>query len=171
MLRNPYIAGVERFEAPFFTSRQANEPFHPLEQAAHFCMLLWQQFQPELRTIRYTLTCDRLADTTIEFSQQPRYDELIDFDLRDAQQIDIEFISLHPSATGKDLPAHVAQKDEHFPAFLEVFIPLCHQQPQPRDLSPEDTSKGHLVIWCRPNLLPKVTSLWERAASLLVNPS
>jgi hypothetical protein len=171
VLRNPYIAGVERFEAPFSIDRQTSEPSQRLEQAAQFCLLLWEQFQSDLRAMRYTLNCDRQDDTTIEFAQQPPYAELIEFDLHDAQQIDIECISQQASATGKDLPAHSSPKDEHFPAFLEVFIPLSLQMPQPKTLSPEDASGGHLVIWCRPNLLPKVTSLWERAASLLANPS
>ena len=171
MLRNPYIAGVERFEAPFSTHRQTSDPSQRLEQVAQFCLLLWEHFQAELRAMRYTLNCDHQDDTTFEFVQQPSYAQLIEIDLRDAQQIDIECISQQPSATGKDLPARSTSKDEHFPAFLEVFIPLSHQMPQPRMLSPEEASGGYLVIWCRPNLLPKVTSLWERAASLIANPS
>ncbi len=178
MLRNPYIAGVERFEVPFSTIPQANEPSHPIEQAAQFCLLLWQQFQPELRLVRYTLNRDYQADTTREFTRQPRLDELLNFDLQDAQQIDIELIS-QQAAIGRNQPANFAQRDEYFPAFLEAFIPLRRNHPQPGTTSFEygsedvfePASASHLVIWCRPNLLPKVTTLWERAAALLVNPS
>jgi hypothetical protein len=169
VLRNPYIAGVERFEAPFSTSRQTSEPSQFLERAAHFCLLLWQQFQPDMRTMRYTLNRDYLADITIEYTQQPRFDELVHFEARDIQQIDIEFISQHPAATGRDLHPHFGQRDEHFPAFLEVFIPLRQSHPQPGTASPEYFAEGHLVIWCRPNLLPKITALWEYAATLLIN--
>ncbi len=168
MLRNPYIAGVERFEAPFFTNNQPGEPAHRIEQAAHFCLLLWQQFQPELRTMRYTLNCDHLADSTKEFAQLPRYDELIPLDTDDAQQIDIEFISQQPAPTGRDLHPRFAQSDDYFPAFLEVFIPLRHHQP-PESSSPDRPAQDRLVIWCRPGLLAKVTTLWEHAATLLVN--
>lgn len=166
MLRNPYIVGVERFEAPVFSSDQS---FSRIEQTAHFCLLLWQHFQPELRTMRYTLNCDHVADSVIEFAQPPHYEELIAFDTRDAQQIDIEFISQQPAATRKDLQTHVAQRDEHFPAFLEVFIPLPARHPQAEIPYPRHASQDHLVIWCKPNLLPKVTALWERAAALLAN--
>jgi len=168
VLRNPYIVGVERFETPVFSSSQSA---YRIEQAAHFCLLLWQQFQPELRTMRYTLTCDHDADSVKEFAQPPHYDELIAFDMDDAQQIDIEFISQQPAATRRDLQTHLGQGDEHFPAFLEVFIPLPDSQSQPRTASPRDTSNERLVIWCRPNLLPKVTALWERAAAMLANQS
>src|SRR5262245_41499371 len=123
---------------------------------------MWQQFQPELRAIRYTLNRDLQADTTIEFSQQPRFDELTNVETNDFQQIDLEVLSQQPAATVKDLHPKFGQKEEHFPAFLEVFIPLQQNPPQ---------SEGHLVIWCRPNLLPKVTALWEHAAALLVNQS
>ncbi|HEU5370007.1 MAG TPA: hypothetical protein VFU69_16150 [Ktedonobacterales bacterium] len=176
MLRNPYIAGVERFEVPFSISPQANEPSRQIEQAAQFCLLLWQQFQPELRLARYTLNRDCQADTTREFTRQPRLDELLNFDLQDTQQIDIELISQQTS-TGRNRLANFW--DEHFPAFLEVFIPLHHNHPQPGTTSFEyvseyifePASEGLLIIWCRPDLLPIVTALWERAAALLVNPS
>ena len=167
MLRNPYIVGVERFEAPVFSSGQS---VSRIEQAAHFCLLLWQQFQPELRTMRYTLNCDYAADAFKEFAQPPHYDELIAFDTGDAQQIDLEFISQQPAATRRDLQTPSAQRDEHFPAFLEVFIPLPRSQPQ-AEVPLHDASTDHLVIWCRPNLLPKVTALWERAAVPLANQS
>jgi hypothetical protein len=164
VLRNPYIVGVERFEAPFSASAQAGEVFHRKEQAARFCLLLWRQFQPELRTIRYTISGDDLADTTVEFAGQPRYDELITLDANDARQIDIEFISQQPTPTGKDLHPAFKGKDEHFPAFLEVFIPLSQNHPQSETPALEYFAEDHLVIWCRPNLLSKVTALWERAA-------
>lgn len=174
MLRNPYIAGVERFEVPFSVSFQVNEPSHQIGQAAQFCLLLWQHFQPELRTVRYTLNRDYQADTTREFTRQPRFDELIDFDLQDAQQVDIELIS-QQTADSRNRVASFAQGDEHFPAFLEAFIPLCRNQSQPGTTSFDDVSEqvseSHLVIWCRPNLLTKVIALWESAAALLVNPS
>lgn len=168
MLQNPYIAGVERFEAPFFTSKQEGR-LSPLEQAAHFCILLWQHFQPDLRTIRYTLNRDLLADITVEITQQPEYDDLINFEIRDAQQIDLECVSLQPAKTSRDFHTRFGQKEEHFPAFLEVFIPLHHHHPQTEAISSESLPADRLVIWCRPHLLPTVTALWEQAAALLAN--
>jgi hypothetical protein len=174
VLRNPYIAGVERFEVPFPASFQVNEPSHQIGQAAQFCLLLWQHFQPELRTVRYTLNHDYQADTTREFTRQPRLDELIDVDLHNAQQIDIELIS-QQAAISRNLLASFPQRDEHFPAFLEAFIPLRRDQPQPGttpfDSVSEQVSESHLVIWCRPDILTKVIALWECAAAFLVNPS
>jgi hypothetical protein len=170
VLRNPYVAGVERFEAPFFTNHQENGPA-PLEQAAHFCILLWQQFQTELRAFRYTLNRDLLADITIEFTQQPSFEELINVETHQAQQIDLELISQRPASTSKDMYNRFGQMDEHFPAFLEVFIPLHHNDPQPGATPAQALPESRLVIWCRPNLLPKVTALWERAATLLVHQS
>ncbi len=170
MLRNPYVVGVERFEAPLFTTNQESGQF-PLEQAAHFCILLWQQFQTELRAFRYTLNRDLLADITLEFTKQPSFEELISVETLDAQQIDLELISQRPATTSKDMYNRFGPQDEHFPAFLEVFIPL-HTSPAPsRAAASSPRGESRLVIWCRPHLLPKVTALWERAATLLVNQS
>ncbi len=168
MLRNPYIVGVERFEAPVLSSGSSAAR---IEHVAHFCLLLWQHFQPELRAMRYTLTCDHTDDLVKEFAQLPQYDELTAFDTDDAQQIDLEFISQQPAATRRELQTSSGQRNEHFPAFLEVFIPLPDNRPQSGTSSARDASKDHLVIWCRPNLLPKVTALWERAASSPINHS
>jgi hypothetical protein len=175
VLRNPYIAGVERFEVPFAASPQANEPSHQVEQAAQFCLLLWQHFQPALRTMRYTLNRDYQADTTREFTQEPHRSELINFDIHNAQQIDIELTSQQPAATSKHLPIHFAQGGKSLPVFLEVFIPLYRAHAQSGTASfesvPESVPESRLVIWCRPDLLPQVITLWQRAAALLVNPS
>lgn len=170
MLRNPYIAGVERFEAPLSTNHQSGGPL-PLEQAAHFGILLWQQFQTELRAFRYTLNRDLLADITLEFTQQPSFDELINVETHEAQQIDLELISQRPTSTSKDMYHRFGPQEEHFPAFLEVFIPLHRSHPPAGAASPQSVSEDRLIIWCRPNVLPKVTALWERAATLLVNQS
>jgi hypothetical protein len=169
LLRNPYVAGVERFEASFSTSLQADEPLNCQERAAHFCLLLWRQFQPELRTLRYTMNCDYLPDTIVEFAQQPRYDELVNVDASNAQQIDIECIGQQSVSTGGGF----GQRDEHFPAFLEVFIPLRDHPIQSAAVPSNDAhcSGDRLVIWCQPPLLPKVTTLWERAGALLLNGS
>jgi NACalpha-BTF3-like transcription factor len=175
VLCNPYIAGVERFEVPFSASPQANEPFHQLEHAAQFCLLLWQQFQPALRTMRYTLNRDYQADAAREFTQEPHRSELINFDIDNVQQIDIELISQQTAISSRNPPAHLSQRGEHYPAFLEVFIPLHRNHAQPETSSSgyvsEYVSESRLVIWCRPDLLPNVIALWERAAALLVNPS
>ncbi len=169
MLRNPHIAGVERFEAPFSINSLADGRVQRKALAAQFCLLLWQHFQSEVRTIRYTINSDHLEDTTVEFTQQPRYEDLLKVDTSQAQQIDIECIGQQPSPSRRDAPVSFGSKDDYFPAFLEVFIPLSHTHTQVEPPPPDHFIRDHLVIWCRPHLLPEITALWEQAVSLLIN--
>ncbi len=167
MLRDPYVAGVERFELLLTGSAQLPESIQRKEHAALFCLLLWKQFQSNLRVLRYHLSFEQREDLSHEFSQQPRYEDLLDFDSSHANQIDIELISQQPAHSPKYPQHHSQGKDEHFPAFLEIFIPLWpHLSVQIQPL--EDVKmKSPVVIWCQPAVLPQVTSLWEQASTLL----
>ncbi len=165
MLRNPYITGVERFEVPLANNARPAEAPHPKEQAALFCLLLWEHFQSDLRAIRYTISFDHTSDTTLEFNQCPRYDDLIAFDTNGASQIDIECISQQAAPTPKDPPPHIRQKEDHYPLLFEVFIPLDALPAYPDRAVFQSPAARRLVVWSRPNLLPEITALWERASA------
>lgn len=169
MLRNPYVAGVERFEVRLASSVHAVESAHRQEQAAFFCLLLWEQFQDDLRAIRYTINFDHMDDSVREFNQSPPFAALIEFDTSEANQIDIECIGQQPARTSRDLLSQARQDEAHFPLLLEVFIPLHPNFPQQSELSLQPPIENHLVIWCRPHLLSVITALWERASTLLLN--
>lgn len=167
MLRDPYVAGVERFELqlPLWGSATSASHAQYKEQAALFCLLLWEHFQTDVRALRYHISFEQSDDATFEFEQQPYREELLNFDSSNANQIDIEFISQQPMRPRKHPRAHSTGADEHFPAFLEVFIPLW---PDSSGFTGFDTGLPRLVIWCQPSLLSQVTDLWERSAVLLL---
>ena len=167
MLRDPYVAGVERFELQLPLWGNATSASHAQykEQAALFCLLLWEHFQTDVRALRYHISFEQSDDATFEFEQRPYHEELLNFDSSSASQIDIEFISQQPARPRKHPRAHSTSEDEHFPAFLEVFVPLW---PQPGSFDGADTGLPRLVIWCQPSLLSQVTDLWERSAVLLL---
>jgi hypothetical protein len=165
MLRDPYVAGVERFELPLWSNVAPADPAQYKEQAALFCVLLWEHFQTDVRSLRYHISFEQNDDATLEFEQRPYHEELLNFDSSSANQIDIEFISQQPARPRKHPRAHSTSEDEHFPAFLEVFIPLW---PHPGNLSSFDTGLPKLVIWCQPSLLSQVTGLWEQSSALLL---
>ena len=171
MLRNPYIAGLERFEVPLVRGVQAAAPARRKEQAAIFCLRLWEQFQSDLRAIRYTISFDPTDDQTLEFSQQPHYDAMIGFDASSANQIDIECICRQAAPTPRDLFSHARQEEEHYPVSLEVFIPLSPNHPQAGEVSLPSFAERPLVVWCRPSLLSEITALWERASLLVFDPT
>lgn len=167
MLRDPYVAGVERFELQLPLWGNATSASHAQykEQAALFCLLLWEHFQADVRALRYHISFEQSDDATFEFEQQPYPEELMSFDSSNASQIDIEFISQQPAQPHKRPRAYSTGADEHFPAFLEVFVPLL---PHPDNFGGFDTGLPKLVIWCQPSLLSQVTDLWERSAVLLL---
>ena len=164
MLRDPYVAGVERFELPLLRNMAPSGHVQYKEQAALFCLLLWEQFQADVRALRYHINFEQSDDATFEFEQQPYHQELINFDSSHASQIDIEFISQQFTRPHKHSYLHSRGTDEHFPAFLEVFVPLV---PYQADFNAFDTGLPKLIIWCQPSVLSQVTDLWERSASLL----
>lgn len=167
MLRDPYVAGVERFELqlPLWGNTTSASHAQYKEQAALFCLLLWERFQTDVRALRYHISFEQSDDATFEFEQRPYHEELLNFDSSSASQIDIEFISQQPARPRKHPRAHATSEDEHFPAFLEVFVPLW---PHPGSFDGADTGLPRLVIWCQPSLLSQVTDLWERSAILLL---
>lgn len=169
MLRNPYVAGVERFEAPLASGAQTAGSSQRKEQAALFCLLLWEHYQGVLRAMRYSINFDHAGDRMLEFDQQPPYNALIEFDASDASQIDIECISQQPAQTPRDLFPHARQQEDHYPVLIEVFIPLCPDAPQQGELSLQAPAADHLVVWCRSSLLSEIIALWERASALLLN--
>ncbi len=167
MIRDPYISGVERFEAPLETFPQGQELHLLQQQVAHFCLLAWQAFASDLRLLRYSISFDHQPDNLVEFSQMPQLEELKNLDTRQASQIDLEFISQQPASQNKHKPSHPTQED-FFPAFLEVFIPLALPAlaPSPAQSHP---SKHSLVIWCRPANVQHVLGLWGHAANLALS--
>jgi hypothetical protein len=169
VLRNPYITGVERFEVPLANGMHVAAAPQRKEQAALFCLLLWEQFQRDLRAIRYIISFDHTSDTTLEFNQRPRYDDLVTFDTNGASQIDIECISQQAALTPKDLPPHIRQKEDHYPLLFEVFIPLDSHPVHQDTAVLQSPAARRLVVWSRPNLLPEITALWERASARLSN--
>ena len=166
MLRDPYIAGVERFEFPLLRDVVPSSLAQYKEQTAFFCLLLWERFSTDVRALRYHISFEQSDDATFEFEQRPYHEELMNFDSSTANQIDIEFISHQPAQPHKRPHLPSSGVDEHFPAFLEVFVPLW--PPHPENFSGFDTGLPKLIIWCQPTLLSQVTDLWERSAALLV---
>lgn len=165
MWRDPYVAGVERFELPLWRQASPVNQAQYKEQAAFFCLLLWEQFQGDVRALRYHINFEQSDDATFEFEQPPYHEELIQFDIRNASQIDIEFISQQPARSHKHTHLHSIGKDEHFPAFLEVFVPL---RPHSSAFNGIDTGLPNLIIWCQPSLLSRVTDLWQQSSALLL---
>ncbi|HEY7125695.1 MAG TPA: hypothetical protein VH540_17195 [Ktedonobacterales bacterium] len=169
MIRDPYISGVERFEAPVDTFPPGQEPHLLQKQAAHFCILAWNEFASELRLLRYSVSFDQQPDTAVEWQHLPQIEELHNFDLHQANQIDLEFISQHAATQNKHKPMHPTEED-YFPAFLEIFIPLA--PPSPKQAAGSIVhSKRCLVIWCRPTMIKQVFDLWGRAAILSLAPA
>lgn len=164
MIRDPYISGVERFEAPLAASPGEQDPHLLQKQAAHFCLLAWQAFASDLRLLRYSIGFDHQPDSQVEFAQMPQLEELKNLDTRQANQIDLEFISQQSASHSKHKPLHPAEED-YFPAFLEVFIPLIPPTPEPPPAHSQ-RNKHSLVIWCRPASVQQVLGLWGRAADL-----
>ena len=165
MLRDPYVAGVERFELPLLRNAAPSNHAQNKEQAALFCLLLWEQFQHDARALRYHISFEQSDDATFEFEQQPYHEDLVNFDSSNASQVDIEFISHQPARSHKHPHLHATGTDEHFPAFLEVFVPLW---PHPHECNGFGNGLPKLIIWCQPSLLSQVTNLWERSSTLLL---
>lgn len=165
MWRDPYVAGVERFEFPLWRQMSPINQAQYKEQAALFCLLLWEQFQSDVRALRYHINFERSDDATFVFEQPPYHEELIQFDTHNASQIDIEFVSQQPAPLRKYTRLQSAGKDEHFPAFLEVFVPL---RPHSSECNDIDTGSPKLIIWCQPSLLSRVTDLWQQSSALLL---
>jgi hypothetical protein len=169
VIRDPYISGVERFEAPIAALPYRQKPHLLQRQTAHFCLLAWQAFASDLRRLRYSISYDHQPDNIVEFLRMPHLEELSSFDLGQASQIDLEFISQHPAAPNKQKPLYPTAED-YFPAFLEVFIPLAPPQPE-QSTTHHQHNKDCLVIWCRPAVVQQVLDLWGRAADLALAPA
>jgi hypothetical protein len=169
VIRDPYISGVERFEAPTAVCSHEQSPQLLQKQIAHFCLLAWQAFASDLRLLRYSISSDHQPDNLVEFPQMPRLEELKSLDMHQANQIDLEFISKQPASQNTHNPLHPAAED-YFPAFLEVFIPLT-LPPLEQSMAHSHPNKHCLVIWCRPAIVKHVLDLWGRAADLALAPA
>ncbi len=164
MWRDPYVAGVERFELPAPAGASPLNTLQRTEQAVLFCLLLWKYFQAELRMLRYHLNFECRADMTVEFYHMPHYEELINLDSSGASQIDMEFISQQPARIARHPALSWHGEDEYFPAFLEVFIPLWPEVSLQPTSTTGHTPQSQLIVWCKPALLSKVIELWEQAS-------